>query len=934
MPPTPAATAAGSGFALTKIQPPRQRARLIVRPRLEQRLADALAQVPLVLVCAPAGFGKTAAITRQVGQLPPGTALAWIAADEDDDLGRFAACLVAALEPFDLPWRTSPDALVAAQDGQRAARQALASELLNALAATDVPRGLLVIDDAHRITDPAVFELLDALLERLPPQWRVLIASRVDPPLALAKLRVRGDLAEFRQADLAFSGDEVRALLQARQAAEPRTEAPANPPADARAATGDAPPADQQAQALFERTQGWPAGLNLALAHAGRASATPAGSLRDRHVFDYLTAEVLDDLAPPLRDFLLRCAVMPVLTARRCAAVTGQADAARLLDEVERRGLFVSVRADDAGGTAGEAALCLHDLFRDCLEATLRRERPDEWPQLLRRAADTEPDLVRRVGYLVRAADWPAAEAVLCQQGPGLLAQGGVVTVLRLIEQLPDTLRAQSPPLAHLRGVCAWAHWDLLTMCQQLERAATGYRRLGQHAAAQRAQALMVLGLSAGGQVPRGVALLATLRQQPMDATTETTAWQASCWHALADSRLDAIAAPLGRMMDLLERSDDLALWLQAVPLTSFVGLPGTRAPLQRYIDGVLRRTADEPPTTLRLLALSLQAGLWLWAGRVADAAELLARIEPDLRWLNRPPNLNGYVNVFAGLVHAVRGRRDAAMAAAQARLDGLDDQRTSGRRETWLSHFLYTDLRLAMLLDDAATVRDRAARLAERQHPDEVPFFVRERAPLAGHLAALDGRWDAAAEAYAAALADEMGTDLYGQAMEVRLRAAHAELMRGRVADAAALARLACDRATASGEPGPALLAGPRVLAALAAAPWGPHLPPEAQHLLAGWARQLAALQPAAAVAAAPASPGASPGATIAPPAGLPASLSSREREVLARIAAGDSNKLIARAFDLSPHTVKRHVANILDKLGLASRGQAAAWYRAQRLD
>jgi len=921
MPPHSAATlasAAGSGFALTKIQPPRQRARLIVRPRLEQRLADALAQLPLVLVCAPAGFGKTAAITRQVGQLPPGTVLAWIAADADDDLGRFAACLVAALEPFDLPWRTSPDALVAAQDGQRAARQALASELLNALAATEVPRGLLVIDDAHRISDPAVFELLDTLLERLPPQWRVLIASRVDPPLALAKLRVRGDLAEFRQADLAFSGDEVQALLQARQ------------PADGHGAAGDAPPTARQAQALFERTQGWPAGLNLALAHAGRAADAPAGSLRERHVFDYLTAEVLNDLAPPLRDFLLRCAVLPVLTARRCAAVSGQADAAHLLDEVERRGLFVSVRADDGSADApGEAALCLHDLFRDCLEATLRRERPDEWPLLLRRAADTEPDLVRRIGYLVRAADWPAAEAVLCQQGPGLLAQGGVVTVLRLIEQLPGTLRAQSPPLAHLRGVCAWAHWDLLTMCQQLELAATGYRRLGQDAAAQRAQALMVLGLSAGGQVPRGVALLATLRQQPMDAATETTAWQASCWHALADSRLDAIAAPLGRMMDLIERSDDLALWLQAVPLTSFVGLPGTRAPLQRYIDGVLRRTADEPPTTLRLLALSLQAGLWLWAGRVVDAAELLARIEPDLRWLNRPPNLNGYVNVFAGLVQALRGHRDAAMAAARARLDGLDDQRTSGRRETWLSHFLYTDLRLAMLLDDAATVRDRAARLAERQHPDEVAFFVRERAPLAGHLAALDGRWDAAAEAYAAALADEMGIDLYGQALEIHLRAAHAQLMRGRVADAATLARAACERAAASDEPGPALLAGPRVLAALAAAPWGPHLPAGAQHLLAGWARQLAALQPATTAPAA-----SLPGAAGAPPAGLPASLSSREREVLARIAAGDSNKLIARAFDLSPHTVKRHVANILDKLGLASRGQAAAWYRTQRQD
>ncbi|MFL6662132.1 MAG: transcriptional regulator, partial [Rhizobacter sp.] len=146
---------APQAFALTKIQPPRGRSRLVERAPLEERLADAIAHASLVLVSAPAGFGKTAAITRQLGRLPEGTALAWIAIDEDDDLGRLAACLVAALEPFDLPWRTSPEALVAAQDGQRAARQVLVSELLNALAATDVPRGLIVLDDAHRIADPA-----------------------------------------------------------------------------------------------------------------------------------------------------------------------------------------------------------------------------------------------------------------------------------------------------------------------------------------------------------------------------------------------------------------------------------------------------------------------------------------------------------------------------------------------------------------------------------------------------------------------------------------------------------------------------------------------------------------------------------------------------------------------------------------------------------
>ncbi|HEX6708558.1 MAG TPA: LuxR C-terminal-related transcriptional regulator [Albitalea sp.] len=881
---------AAQSFALTKIQAPRPRSRLIERDALEQRLAEALAHKPLVLISAPAGFGKTAAITRQLNLLPAGTALAWVAADEDDDLGRLAACLIAALEPFDLPWRTSPDALVAAQDGQRTTRQALASELLNALAATEVPRGLIVLDDAHRISDPAVFDFLDTLLERMPPHWSLLIASRVDPPLALARRRARGELAEFRQQDLGFSGEEVRDLVHERGLRWTQ----------------------EQIDQLAERTQGWPAGLGLALNHGG---ATPAGNLRDRHVFDYLATEVLDGLEPSLRAFLLRCSVLPELTAARCAMVSGDPLAPRRLEEIERRGLFVSVRGEERG----EPILCLHDLFRDCLDERLRSELGPELPVLLQRAADTEPDLVRRIGYLARAGAWRTAEETLYELGPGLLARGAVVPMLRLLEQFPAAQREESPLLAHLRGLCAWAHWDLLTMCRSLERAARAFAERGMPGAAQRAQVLVVLGLAAGGQVLRSMELLEALRRQPLDSATETTCWQASSWHALAASHFDQVAVPFTRTLDLLERSEDPLLWLQCVPLTSFVGLPHTRAPLRRYIDGALRRSPEEPPSPMRVLAHALQAGSWLWEGRVEEAAELLARADKDCRWLNRPPNLSGYIHLFTGLTQAVLGHREAALAAAQSRLDGLEDERTSGRRATWLSHFLYAKARVALILDDDATVREMAARIAERHTPDEVPFFVRERGPLPGHLAALDERWDEAAARYAAALNDARGIDIYGQAIETRVRLAHALVMLGRLPEGAqALAPVFAD-ARAGGETGPVLFAGARVWRALGAAHWRDHLSAGDRSLLAGWARRMEALR------SEPDEPAAAPAAGTGAVA-----LSARERDVLARIASGDSNKLIARAFDLSPHTVKRHVANILDKLAVQSRGQAASWYRA----
>src|SRR5213075_480301 len=144
-----------------------------------------------------------------------------------------------------------------------------------------------------------------------------------------------------------------------------------------------------------------------------------AAALTQRHLFDYLAAEVLDEMPVELRDFLLRCAVLPELSATRCGHVSGRADAARLLDEIERRGLFVSVLDAD------ELTLRLHDLFRDFLEDRLQRDHPDELPALLRRAADDEPDLARAVGYLARAGAWHEAAQALARRGPPLLSVGG-----------------------------------------------------------------------------------------------------------------------------------------------------------------------------------------------------------------------------------------------------------------------------------------------------------------------------------------------------------------------------------------------------------------------------------------------------------------------------------------------------------------------------
>src|SRR5580765_5226689 len=243
---------ASPSFALTKIQAPRPRAGLLRRESLEQRMVDAALAKRLVLLAAPAGFGKTAALTGLISRLAGRAAVAWVAVDSDDDPLGLLACLIAALEPLDPPWRTDPEALIAAAGGSRSDRHDVVTQVLNALAACDVERGLIVLDDAHRVSDAAVFEFLDLLLERLPPQWGVIVASRTDPPLAsLARLRAHGELAEFRQRELRFTLDEVRALL----------------PAGDDSATLDH---EATSERLYQRTHGWAVGLRLAV-KIGRA---------------------------------------------------------------------------------------------------------------------------------------------------------------------------------------------------------------------------------------------------------------------------------------------------------------------------------------------------------------------------------------------------------------------------------------------------------------------------------------------------------------------------------------------------------------------------------------------------------------------------------------------------------------------------------------
>ncbi|MEW6704004.1 MAG: LuxR C-terminal-related transcriptional regulator [Pseudomonadota bacterium] len=875
-------------FAHTKIQQPRPRSSLLLsRPTLERELVQALCTQRVVLLCAPAGYGKTALLASALQQLPERHAVAWISLDPGDDLHRLLECLMAALEPFDLPWRTAPEGLMAAVEraGDQPPTQ-VTDELVNTLQACDVAHGVIVLDDLHHVDDPACLSFLALLLQRLGTRWTVAITARHEPALRLARLRALGELADIGQAQLQFSRDEVAELMAA--------------------AGHDA----AQAERLHERTGGWPAGLRLAL---GGARGSNLRSAIDRQAFEFLATEVLAQIDPALREFLLLTSVLPDLDAARCAAVSGDADAARKLDQIERLGLFASV-VDDAVHT-----LKLHDLFRDALQHRLRVERPDDWVALHQRAAAVETDPVRKQQLLLAAGRLEEAARALVDAGIGLLTQGAVSTIVRLYEQYPPAFAQASAELQMLVGEAKWALWDTGPAERHLARAEQLFRERGDAALAQRASGRRAVTLVALGRLQEAGVLIESLRQQPLEPDARRLALLATTWHVMEAAHYDSVAAPFMELVQCLEEAPALDRWNNTIPAPRQTSCRGIAPALARWASGAMAAAGDRP-VPLHSLATMTRAWIALWQGRLDEAEDLLARADADAQWIGQQNISRNQSLAMHALLDVARGRHAEAVQAVRQRV--AEHPPTYGDWGLW--HSLSFAARVAAACGDLASAGDWTRRLTALQPglPDATPERLRPAQALQGTIAWLEGRAAEAIALWREALRHEAHMDLLGQANEVRVRLAHALLQTQPLARALPEAAALLEPMLARVVDGPngALYVGAS-LAALAAVDWQGHLSREQVSTLQGWTRLLAPQQAPTATEAAASSPG-------APQQDL---LSAREWEVLGYIANGQSNKLIARAMDLSPFTVKRHVANILDKLALASRGQAAAWYHAQ---
>ena len=414
----------------TKLYLPTPRAGLVPRPRLLERL-DAGGAAKLMLVSAPAGFGKTTLLAdwlaARSSAAPGDRTVAWLSLDRgDNDPVSFWTYVIAALRTVVPEVGANELALLASP--QPPPIQQVLTTLLNDLGATgsDI---VLVLDDYHLIDAREIHEAMAFLLDHAPPRLHLVIASRADPSMPLARLRARGELVEVRAAELRFTSDEAAAYFNEVMGLQLTT---------------------QDVVALEGRTEGWIAALQLAaLSMQGRDDV--AGFIAgfagdDRYIVDYLVEEVLQRQPGPVREFLLQTSLLARLSGSLCDAVTGGGGGRAMLEALDRGNLFV-VPLDDR-----REWYRYHHLFADVLQSRLAEESPDLVETLHRRASDWyagngEPaEAIEHAfagGHFDRAAD-------LVELAYPALARDRQESILRhWLELLPEEVLAVRPVLSN-----------------------------------------------------------------------------------------------------------------------------------------------------------------------------------------------------------------------------------------------------------------------------------------------------------------------------------------------------------------------------------------------------------------------------------------------------------------------------------------------------
>jgi len=436
----------------TKIYLPLKQSDIVSRPRLIEALSD-IADRKLTLISAPAGFGKTTAVSGWVrdSDIPA----CWLSLDSgDNDLHQLLRYMVLSLQQVD---QHIGEGVSAALEGSSPpAHDLLLTELINDIAITEDPF-ILVLDDYHVIESQEVHDAIDYLLDHMPPLMHLTITTRVDPPLSLSRLRAQGQLVELRSAELRFTMKETTAFLND--------------------CMGIALPTED-VSALEDKTEGWIASLQLAaLSLKGRENKQEfiaAFSGSHRYIIDYLVDEVMSAQTDEERDFLMGTSILERLHAPLCDEVMGISSSRQMLERLDKANMFLIALDDDRSWYR------YHHLFSEFLSQRLLADGPERAAELHVRAADwmNENEFVEQAfKHALAASDYEKAAEIVDPIVLSMVGTGQLLTLLKWTESFPDEVLDQHQWLLLARAYACLMSGDVPSVEPLLKRAET---RLGE----------------------------------------------------------------------------------------------------------------------------------------------------------------------------------------------------------------------------------------------------------------------------------------------------------------------------------------------------------------------------------------------------------------------------------------------------------------------
>jgi LuxR family maltose regulon positive regulatory protein len=844
----------------TKLTRPPLAGGLVLRGRLFARLNETR---PLTILSAPPGFGKTTLLIAWLQQLtttvdhPP--AISWLSLDEDDnDPVRFWWYVIAALQ-IDAP-DLGVDALAALQSSPTLNVTTVITLLINDLAAQPHPR-VLVLDDYQAIAQQSIHMSLQFLLDHLPANLRIILATRADPPWPLARWRARSQLIEIGQADLRFTPAESAEFL--------------NELMDLRLTADDV-------AALEQHTEGWIAGLQLAaLSMRDRTDRTEfIRSLSGTHTYiaDYFIEEILNHQTEAIQTFLMQTSVLDQLCAPLCNAVTDRSDSQTLLEQLYHTNLFIQPLDQE------RAWYRYHPLFGDLLRARLQQTRAAEMLRLHQRAAEwyeQQHFISEAIDHVLAAGDFDHAADLIEQAAPDRLLRGEAYGLLQWLAALPISALKQHTLLLVLQALALMSVGELTAALAQLDRVDESTLGLEERAvaAAVRSGAANLQGdiLRATEFARQGFALIEQAHADHEAASNYVPVIMLLLASALADAQarrgqLAEAIATLQRALRLNTAETLPALWsalaaLQTVQLGRWRCEQNDLGAAERDVQQGLELSREIHNTEAEAYGWLALAHIRQAQGHRVEADQHIRRAVELIRQRNVSLEI-AHVMVQAARLWLQQGKLDEVRAwAAQ-----VTDKPPAVLTPTEMSEaIMKTRLQLAEgQVGEASTRLKQLASVAQAN--DQIDALIDM---LIGQavIAWLSGHGPAAYEALQGALA---------------------------YAEPGGYVRRFVDE----GAPLQALL--PKFLEARRHG----HLPAEPRVSLNYLSRLLAAFE------ATPSSP-ALIEAAVEP-------LSDREVEILRLIAANRSNQEIAQELVLSVSTVKWHITNLFGKLQARNRLEA----------